>query len=55
MYFSKARVQEVAQKMKEAGRQYEQLFTDLGRQMFVDMADLHDASDMMAVCTRHID
>jgi len=55
IYFSEARVQEVAQKMKEVGRQYEQLFTDLGRQMFSDMADLDDASEMMALCTRHVD
>jgi hypothetical protein len=55
IYFSEARVQEVAQKMKETGRQYEQLFTDLGRQMFADMVDLHDVSEMTAVCTRHID
>ena len=55
IYFSEASVQAVAQKMKETGRQYEQLFTDLGRQMFTEMADLHDASEMMAVCTRHID
>jgi hypothetical protein len=55
IYFSNARVQAVAQKMKEVGRQYEQLFTDLGRQMFADMVDLHDASEMTAVCTRHID
>nr|NJM04638.1 hypothetical protein [Desulfobacula sp.] len=55
IYFSKVRVQEVAQKMKDVGKEYEQLFTDLGNQMFADMADLHDASEMTAVCTRHVD
>ena len=55
IYFSTARVQEVAQKMKQVGRQYEQLFTYLGRQMFADMADLDDASEMTAVCTRHVE
>lgn len=41
--------------MNEVGRQYEKLFADLGTQMFTDMVDLNDASEMMAVCSRHIE
>ncbi len=41
--------------MQEISRQYEQLFANLGKQIFLDIENLTDSSDALAVCIRHIE
>lgn len=45
----------VARQMNEVSRHYEQLFTDFGIRVFQDIDGLDNASQIMAVCRRHID
>ncbi|MFH2059240.1 MAG: YkgJ family cysteine cluster protein [Pseudomonadota bacterium] len=54
-HFSEANVKNVAKKMKEISKLYEQLFTDLGAQIFSDIADLTDAYEIMGVCVNNIE
>ncbi|MFH2093147.1 MAG: YkgJ family cysteine cluster protein [Pseudomonadota bacterium] len=55
VYFSEAHVEQVAKKIKEISKLYEQLFADFGAQLFSDIADLSDASKIMQVCVSHIE
>lgn len=55
LFFSEKKVVQVAEKMADIGREYEQLFMDLGRQMFNDIVDTEDASSALTVIIGHID
>ncbi len=54
-YFGEAHVRRVAEKMNEVGRQYEQLFGNLGTQIYTDIVGLKEPAEIMAVCIGHID
>lgn len=53
--FSIHDVEHVAAKMRDIGKEYEQLFSNFGRQMYLDLVDLTDNSRVMATCIEHID
>jgi hypothetical protein len=54
-YFSQNQVAEVARQMNAVSEAYEQLFEALGKQMFVDMVDIKDASAAVAMVRNHVD
>lgn len=54
-YFSEAHVIQVAENMSKVTKQYEQLFNDFSAQVFVDIVELEDASETMAVCIDHLE
>lgn len=53
LHFSEVHVKEVAEQIRVASMRYDKLFSDLGSQIFVDIVDLNDASEIMAVCRSH--
>lgn len=55
IHFSEHHVEEVANQIKAASDRYDKLFSDLGKQIFVDVVDLEDASEIMAICKTHAD
>jgi len=54
-YFSENKVEKIAQKMNAISKQYEQTFVDFGKQMFIDIADIDDASNIVFTCVDHIE
>lgn len=55
IYFTEKKTARVASKMKTISKEYEELFMDLGKQIFSDLVEIKDVSEMMMNCIKHIE
>lgn len=55
LHFSENHVEEVAQQIRKSSTLYDKLFSALGSQIFVDIVELKNSSDVMTVCRNHTD
>lgn len=54
-YFSPEKVKIVADEMARISKEYDQLFSDLGAQIFMDIVDKNDASFSVSTAIKHIE